>query len=288
MKTLELTNDEIALIQERRKLYDVEKINALEKIKESVDREILGSSKQVARDINNSRKDRLFYKKLVKDLNEEAGSEMFTLSCVPYSNNRKVVRHYYVDEKGITHARSWVGSYGEEEKKYGPEVVEWEKTYSYYDVGAVHSEFPSVKICRDNSGKDGTYYSIQGLGYDVSTRSYKRLSTIIERVKELVKAQRKELEYKKLRVQVSGEFKVFIETRYRDYVEYFSGLSCTLKFENGVTLHMTAKIDSTNETWKAVLREVRYPQDPTLPEGGVLEYSKLLQRAKDWKPLNID
>lgn len=289
METLELTQEELELIRERRKTYDVEKVNAEEVILESITKEIEKHRKSIFKAVQECRRDLKVNKKLVEDLNKEAGEELFKLGVWYSEEVKEVVRHYYTDENGVRSAISYKSNYSENDQKYGPREVEWRRKYKVIKSRVEHVEFSSVYLTRDTyTEREGQYYNIHGLGYDVERRSLKRLSSIVTRVKDLVHINREDLEKRVFFNQCEELFKTEMETVYLPHEDVERGTvydrSAYFTLKNGIEINVNLQVDYTNKTYSSKVQKIIYPE---LKYSDNIDLQTAIQGCRDWKSLPL-
>lgn len=289
MTTLELTQQELELIRERRKTYDVEKVKAEEKITKDIEEEVQREKNRIFEAIQDSRKVLKFNRSLVHQLNEEAGENLFRLEVTRDRRKKQVKRYYYTNDNGIRYATSYVSIYSDDYEKYGPEVIEWEKEYTELRSKVVHFKYPFVYLSEDNyTQREGRYFNISGFGYDVEKRSMKRLSSIVTKVKDLVNLNRGTLEERVFRKKCEQEFKENMEL-YLASLEgiketsiYSHGVHITLN--NGIAIRVELEISTKDERWTTRVDSIQYPTDPSVENIPLID---AIEMCRDWKPLPL-
>ena len=289
METLELTQEELELIRERRKTYDVEKVKAEEVIQEKLTGDIERAKSRIFRDLQDCRLELKVNRKLVEDLNKEAGEELFKLTTSYREETKEIVRYYYTDENGVRSAISYKSNHSDSDQKYGPEVVEWRKKYKILKSRVEHVKYSSVYLFRDTyTERKGVYYGIYGFGYDIQKRPLKRLSSIITKVKDLVERNREELDNRAFREECQQEFRKTI-TSYLDQVgiqdRSIYNSSVEFNLDNGIGVRVKFMIDYESRNWTTKVENVYYPI-VELSENKTLQ--EVVGKCRDWKPLEID
>jgi len=289
METLELTQEELEIIRERRKTYDVEKVKAEEKITKSIQKEVNSNKERIFESIQTNRKQLKSNRELVRELNEQAGETLFRLEVTRNRRIKQVRRYYYTDENGVRHSISYKSSYSDNDQKYGPEVIEWEKEYTELRSKVVHVKYPFVYLSEDTyTRREGRYFNISGFGYDIERRSLKRLSSIVDRVKKLVESKRSHLDNRAFREECQQEFRKTI-TSYLDQVGiqdrsiYDSSVGFNL--DNGIEVRVKLVIDYESREWTTKVENVYYPL-VNLSENKTLQ--EVVGKCRNWKPLKFD
>ncbi len=280
MQTLELTQAEIELIKERRKTYDVEREAAEEAIALQLEKDIKHSRSNIARSVQNSRREYIVNRNLVQELNKVAGTELFTLLSEKRTGTLELKRFYYTDEKGVRHATNYKSMYSKSDAKYGDEVIEWSRKYSYYNHTIAVKEFTFLTIQK----YEGVKYYLSGAGYDTEKRRYKRLESLVDTVSSVIESNRNSYEKRAYTQQATEEFKSLMKENYKDLDKNFYYNSVRLVLESGIEIIVEPVIDFENRTWKSEVREIRYPEMPQ-PKGNVY---LVVEKLKGWKPIEID
>lgn len=280
MQTLELTQAEIEIIKERRKTYDVEREAAEEAIALQLEKDIKHSRSSIARSVQNSRREYIVNRNLVQALNKVAGTELFTLLSEKRTSTSEVKRYYYTDEKGVRHATNYKSMYSKSDAKYGDEVIEWSRKYSYYTYTVAVKEFTFLSIEKWDGGK----YYLSGAGYDTEKRRYKRLESLVDTVSSVIESNRNRFEKRAYTQQATEELKSLMKENYKDLDKYFYYNSVRLLLENGIVIIVEPVIDFENRTWKSQVKEIKYPEMPQ-PKGNV---DLVVEKLKGWKPVEFD
>lgn len=287
METLELTQQELEIIKDLRKTYDVEKVRAEENIQESIDKEVKSKKIGIRNDVLASRNNIRDAKSLIPKLNNEAGYEMFSLKLVPITGERQVSRYYYTNEHGVRDSISYKSPYSDSDKKYGPEVIEWRRKCKYYAVKVVNKRFPAIEIVRDNyTSRSGRYYNVIGTNSSIRNRSYKSLKTIVTRVNDYIEANVDLLLDNQYRDLARKEIETYINKRF-DYISkdiYSSQIN--LNLANGLNITIYIKVDLINKSWDLEVGKIYYPGPIELENMGNVEY--MVDQLSKWKPLEID
>ena len=289
METLELTQEELELIRERRKTYDVEKVKAEEKITKNIQKEVNNNKERIFESIQTDRKRLKSNRELVRELNEQAGETLFRLEVTRNRQIQQVKRYYYTDENGVRHSTSYKSSYSDNDQKYGPEVIEWERKYTELRSKVVHFKYPFVYLREDTyTRRKGRYFNISGFGYDIGQRSIKRFSSIITKVKDLVERNREELDNRAFREECQQEFRKTI-TSYLDQIgiqdRSIYDSSVGFNFDNGIEVRVKLMIDYESRNWTTKVKNVCYPI-VELSENKTLQ--EVIGKCRDWKPLKFD